>query len=220
MCFSATADVVVGVVITGIGVDAMQNVRRPAERLLAALPLVLGAHQLVEAFVWSGLESGDEAVWRPAAWIYLAIAFGVVPVLVPIAVGALEPVTSRRRTLLFSTLGAVVAAILMVAVVRGPMTALIDGHHIAYTVDLWHGGVIVALYVVATCGSLLASERPHVRWFGAVNLVAVVGLAWLDQMAFISLWCAWAAVTSAAIAVHLRADREDSEVPISGGIEA
>ena len=144
MCFSAEADVALGLVITGIGVDAIRHVRRPAERMLAALPIVLGAHQLVEAFVWTGLRNGDEALWRPAAWIYLAIAFGVVPVLVPIAVGTIEPVTSRRRTTLFATIGALVAATLMVAVVRGPMTALIDGHHIAYTVDLWHGGVMSA----------------------------------------------------------------------------
>ena len=37
-----------------------------------------------------------------------------------------------------------------------------------------------------------------------MNLAAVGVLAWLDQVAFISLWCAWAALTSVAIAVHLR----------------
>jgi hypothetical protein len=32
----------------------------------------------------------------------------------------------------------------------------------------------------------------------------VVLLAWVDRNGFVSLWCGWAAVTSVAIAVHLR----------------
>lgn len=205
MCFSAEADLVAGVVIGAIGVDALRHVTVPTQRWLASIPLLLGAHQLIESVVWWGLEGRfAEEVWRFAAWWYLAIAFGVLPVLVPFAIGALEPEAHRRRASLFVTTGAVVAAVLMYAVVRGPVEARIEGHHIAYRVDLWRGGLIVLLYVVATCGSLLVSHHRHVRWFGAVNLVAVVVLALVDQTAFISLWCAWAAVTSVTIAVHLR----------------
>jgi hypothetical protein len=39
---------------------------------------------------------------------------------------------------------------------------------------------------------------------GAVNLVAVAKLAKLAVDGFASLWCGWAAVTSGAIALHLR----------------
>jgi hypothetical protein len=160
---------------------------------------------LIEAVVWWALErEPPHEVWHPAAWLYLAIAFGVVPVLVPLAVGTLEPRANRRRVVVLTTIGITVAVALMASVIRGPIVARVEGHHIDYRVDLWHGGVIVLLYVVATCGSLLLSDHQHVRWFGAANLVAAVALAWLAQSAFISLWCAWAAVTSVAIAVHLR----------------
>jgi hypothetical protein len=205
MCFSAEADLVMGAGITLVGIDTMRHVDRPAERLLAALPLVLGTHQLVESVAWLGLEGHvGEPVWRAAVWIYLSIAFGVVPVLVPLAVGALEPVSNRPRIAVFTSIGLMVAIVLMYAVARGPVEASIEGRHIAYRVDLWHGGVIVALYVFATCGSLIASAHRHVRWFGVANLLAAGALAWLDQVAFISLWCAWAAITSMAIAIHLR----------------
>jgi hypothetical protein len=206
MCFSAEADLVAGVALSVVGIDALRHTRRPAERPLAALPLVFAAHQLVEAAVWWGLEDRiSDVVWHPARWVYLAIAFGVLPILVPVAVGAIEPVSNRRRTSILTSIGTGVAVALMVAVVRGPIETQIVGHHIEYRVDLWQGGLLVLLYVVATCGSLLLSAHRHVRWFGAINLVAVGLLAWLDQTAFISLWCAWAAVTSVAIAVHLRA---------------
>ncbi len=205
MCFSAEVDLVAGLVIGGIGIDALRHVRRPAEKLLAAVPVVLGAHQLIEAFVWWGLDDRvPDPVWRPALWLYVTIAFAVLPVLVPVAVGALEPATNRRRVAVFTAVGVGVALVLMYAVVRGPVEAHIEGRHIAYHVDLWGGGLIVALYVMATCGSMLVSKHTHVRWFGAANLVAVALLAWLSKNGLISLWCLWAAVTSVAIAVHLR----------------
>jgi hypothetical protein len=206
MCFSAQADVVGGLVVVGIGLDALRHVGRRAERLLAALPVVLGAHQLIEGIVWWGLEGHVSArVWEPARFLYLTIAFGVLPVLVPLAVGALEPVTRRLLTASLTVVGVVVAVVLMFAVVDGPVESTIVGHHIAYRVELWQGGLVVVLYVAATCGSLLVSSHRHVRWFGAANLVAVCLLGWLSQRAFISLWCAWAALASIAIAFHLRA---------------
>ena len=205
VCFSAEADLAAGVIIGVIAIDGVRHVRHPAERALAAIPVVLGAHQIVEAFVWWGLHGQvPNAAWRPALWLYLIVAFVVLPVLVPTAVGALEPVASRRRVQVFTAIGVGVAAVLMYAIVRGPIHAAIEARHIAYSVGLWHGGLVVMLYVVATCGSMLASRHSHVRWFGVVNLVAVGLLAWLNRSGFISLWCFWAAITSVAIAVHLR----------------
>lgn len=206
MCFSAEADLAAGLVVGVVAIDALRHVRRPAEQALAALPFLFAGHQLVEAVVWRGLEGeAAEAVWRPALWTYLVIAFGVLPVLVPVAVAAAEPPGTRRAMRPFSVLGAAVSVVLVHAIVRGPIEARIEGNHIDYRVDLWHGGLIVVLYVLATCGSMLASAHRHVRWYGAANLVVAGGLAWLSSTAFISLWCAWAAVTSVAIAVHLRA---------------
>ncbi len=217
MCFSADVDVAAGLVVGAVGIDAMRHADRPAEKVLAAIPLLFAAHQLVEALVWWGLE-GDvsESVWRPALYMYLVIAFGVLPVLVPLAVGALEPVANRWRMNVLAAVGAVVAVVLMYAVIRGPVEASIEGHYISYSVDLWSGGLIVALYVAATCGSMLLSKHRHVQVFGAINLVAVVLLVWLSRNGVISLWCLWAAVTSVAIAVHLRhVNRADVPAPPS-----
>lgn len=214
MCFSAEADLVAGLVISGIGVDTVRHVRRASERPLAALPVVFGVHQLIEAGLWRGLEGyGPVGLWRGAMIAYLVIAFGVLPVLVPLAVGALESSAHRARVRSLTVLGAAVAAVLLYALARGPVAASIDGLHIAYRVDLWHGGPLVAIYVLVTCGSLLLSEHAHVRRFGALNLAAVLVLAWLDQRALISVWCAWAAVTSAAIAIHLRRSPSPEPVP-------
>jgi hypothetical protein len=219
MCFSASADLTAGIVIGALGIDALHHVRHPAERALAALPVLLAAHQLIETFVWWGLEGRvPSPLWHGALWLYLAIAFGVLPVLVPVAVGALEPVVNQRRVGVFAVLGVGVAGALMYAVVKGPIEASIEGHSISYQVGLQHGGLIVALYVAATCGAALVSRHRHVQWFGLANLLAAGLLAWLYKDGLISLWCAWAAVTSLAIVVHLRfADRPRH--PVEAAVE-
>jgi hypothetical protein len=205
MCFSPEVDVVSGVLIGVVGIDALRHVRRPAQLPLAALPILLAVHQLIESVVWWGLDGTVPAsLGQHAEWLYLTIAFGVLPVLVPFAVGALEPLSRRRLVGVYVGVGVVVAADLMYAVLRGPITARIEGYHVEYRVELSYGGWVVVLYVLATCGALLMSTHRYVRVYGAVNLFVVLLLAWLDQAALISLWCAWAAVTSVVIAAHLR----------------
>ena len=82
MCFSPQADLVGGLVISGIGVDVVRHVHRRRDHMaLAALPLILGAHQLDEAFVWWGQEGHvPSAIGHVALWIYLLIAFVLLPI--------------------------------------------------------------------------------------------------------------------------------------------
>ncbi len=207
VCFSATADVVGGVVIGAIGVDVLRHIEgRRRYAVLASLPLVLAGHQLVEAFVWWGLQGDVPAhVGQWATWIYLLVAFVVLPILVPVAIMRLEPPGERRRLIAaFAGLGTLVSGILLAAMLRGPVTATLADHYIAYSTDLRAGRLVVTLYVAATCGPLLLSGVRDIARFGVVNLAAVVVIAALTIDGFASVWCAWAAITSAMFAVHLR----------------
>jgi hypothetical protein len=84
------------------------------------------------------------------------------------------------------------------------VAATIQGHHIEYSIGLAGPRFVIGLYVVATCGSAMASSDRRLRAFGAVNLIAGAVIAWIDARAFISLWCMWAALISGAVALHLR----------------
>jgi hypothetical protein len=207
VCFSATADVVGGVIIGAIGVDVLRHIEgRRRYAMLASLPLVLAGHQLVEALVWWGLQGDVPAgVGRWATWIYLLVAFVVLPILVPVAIMRLEPPGQRRRLIAaFAGLGTLVSGILLAAMLRGPVTATLADHYVAYSTDLHAGRLVVTLYIVATCGPLLLSGVRDIARFGVVNLAAVVVIAALTIDGFASVWCAWAAITSALFAVHLR----------------
>ncbi len=91
MCFSAEADVVLGIAVGGIGIDAVRHVTDRRQLPLASLPLLFATHQLIEAFVWWGFDGTVGAgLADAAAHAYLLIAF-VLPVVVPLSLVPLEP---------------------------------------------------------------------------------------------------------------------------------
>ncbi|HXZ82746.1 MAG TPA: DUF6629 family protein [Acidimicrobiales bacterium] len=207
MCFSPQADLVGGAVISGIGVDALRHVDRRASHVaLASLPVLFGAHQLVEAVVWFSLQGHlSHGLGRGALWVYLGVAFVVLPIFVPIAVAAIEPSRWRKRLATsLAVVGTVVGAVLLAAMVRGPMTVAMRPYHLAYGVRLSDGWVVAVAYVLATCGAALLSSDRRVVIFGVANLIAVALIARLTIDGFASVWCAWAAVISAAIALQMR----------------
>jgi hypothetical protein len=216
MCFSPQADLVGGVVITAIGVDAVRHIRqRPELIALAWIPLLLGAHQFIEALTWLWLQGHvPRGIGHLALWAYLLIALVVLPVFVPLAVIALEPTKQRKLMMTpFAVIGAATAAVLLAAMIAGPVGVRLAPYHLSYSLRLHDALVIIALYVVAVCGPLLMSGYRHVAIFGIVNLVAVVVIARLTISGFASIWCGWAALSSGAIALHLRFARPHRRRP-------
>ena len=217
MCFSPQADIAGGLVICAIGIDAVRHVRQRREFLaLAWIPLLLGAHQFIEALVWLWLQGHvPRGIGQVALWAYLLIAFVVLPAFIPLAVIALEP-TRRRKAIMvpFALTGAVIAVVLLAAMVRGPVGVKLAPYHLSYSIHPPDGLLVIALYVVAVCGPLLMSGYRNVVIFGAVNVVAVIVIARLTVSGFASVWCGWAAVSSAAIALHCRYADQSSHARI------
>jgi hypothetical protein len=137
---SPEADLITGVVVAVVGIDALRHVSRPSQIVLAALPMLSALHQVDESFVWWGLRGQlPFGVTHAAIYIFLAFAFAL-PFLVPLAMFRSESVRWRRLAM----------------------------------------------------GALLA------------NLAVVGVINWLTFTGLTSLWCAWAAIGSVAIAVYLR----------------
>jgi hypothetical protein len=81
----------------------------------------------------------------------------------------------------------VTAAVLLTAMISGPIGARLAPYHLAYSVRLHDGFLITAAYFIAVCGPLLLSGYRHVTIFGIVNLVAVVIIARLTASGFASV---------------------------------
>jgi hypothetical protein len=216
VCFSPEGDLVGGIVVTAIGVDAVRHLRHRRDHVaLAVLPLLLGFHQIDEAFVWWGLQGVvPHELGRAAIWIYLVIAFVVLPIIVPVIVMLLEPTARRRwRIAPFLVIGAGVSTVLLETMVRNRPSVSLGTYHLAYSIGLRHGIVVIGLYIVATCGSLLASGFRHIVVFGMANLGAVIVLARLSADGFASLWCFYAALACGAILLHMRYAKPDRAAP-------
>ena len=209
MCFSYEADLVAAAVVAPLGVATLLQIRHRSELLIGALPLLFAAHQLVEAFVWLGLDGRvSDGVADAAARIYLIFAQAVLPVLVPVGMYFLEPVHRRRRLILpFVIVGLVVGAYLFVASGLRPIGVREADHLVDYSTTVGIGSGVAIGYVAATCvPALLQSER-YLREFGVVNLLGVALAGSLASASFASVWCVYAALASMLILLHFRRQR-------------
>ncbi|GAA1391371.1 hypothetical protein GCM10009639_21140 [Kitasatospora putterlickiae] len=203
MCWSARADLVAGGAVTAVGVLCLARAHRSGrpERLpLAALPLVLGVHQLIEAAVWLGADGelpAAPAAWARTAWAVIALP--VLPLLVPIGVrrAAVDAGRTRRRLLsALVLLGLLVAAPLAHALATHPVDVTAHAHTLDYRIGIPHPVLLLAGYLLATVGALLLSGDLQLRRLGLLTTTAALICALLWHLAFISTWCALAAITS------------------------
>ncbi|MGI5452320.1 DUF6629 family protein [Streptomyces sp. CA-249302] len=191
MCWSATADLVAGTAIAGVGVACVARAQRTRDLPLAALPVLLGAHQLVEAWVWHvGGGTG------PAVVAWTVIAFPLLAVWVPVGVLCAAPRQARRRLVLPLACGVATAVALVHALTTHSVRAEIRGHTVGYVLGLSHGSLVVAGYLLATVGSLLLSGDRRLRGFGFLAGVGALVCYALWRLEFVSTWCAFAAVCS------------------------
>jgi hypothetical protein len=204
MCFSATADLVVGAALIPVAIASLREVRHSRELPFALLPMLFAVHQFVEAAVWAGqdgeVSSGAAEVAMRA---YLFIAYPLLPTLIPAAVLLLEPRGARLRVGIFVVLGVIVSSYLTVVVLLRPVTVVMHPHALEYQTTVKAPVVWAVLYIVAVIGPALMSGYRSIIAFGVVNLVGLTIVAVAFEAAFASLWCLWAAAASVLILVHM-----------------
>ncbi|MFD3502288.1 DUF6629 family protein [Streptomyces sp. NPDC058676] len=200
MCWSATADLVAGVGVAAVGVACVARVRSGRDLPLAALPLLLGAHQIVEAVVWAS-DGGS----GPATVIWAVIALPLLAVWVPAGVWCAAPPHARPRLLVLLAAGVASAAMLAYGLAAAPVTAEIRDRTIGYAVDLSHPRLLVVGYLLATVGSLLLSGDRRLLVMGILVAVGALACWALWRLEFVSTWCAFAAVCSVVLFGWVRA---------------
>ncbi|MGW7074764.1 DUF6629 family protein [Streptomyces sp. NPDC054866] len=202
MCWSATADLVAGVGVAAVGVACVTRAARggrPRDLPLAALPLLLGAHQIIESEVWR-----DGGGTGPATVAWAVIAMPLLALWMPVAVLCAAPPSARRRLLFPLATGIATAAALSYYMATRTVTAEIRGHTVGYALGLPHTELIVAGYLIATVGSLLLSGDRGLVLFGVLVAVGAAVCVLLWRREYISTWCAFAAVCSVALYFWVR----------------
>ena len=204
MCWSATADLVAGTGVSAVGAVCVARAGSVRDLPLAALPLLLGAHQLVEAAVWH-TGGGD----GPATVAWAVIALPLLAVWVPVAVWCAAPPHTRRRLVPVLAAGAATAAVLGYGLATGPVTAEIRGHTVGYVLGLAHPSLLVTGYLLATVGSLLLSGDRRLVVLGVLVAVGASACWALWRLEFVSTWCALAALCSVVLLGWVRAREQE-----------
>ncbi|TDU74425.1 DUF6629 family protein [Streptomyces sp. KS 21] len=207
MCWNATADLTAGAVITAGGVVCVARVRRARDLPIAALPLLLGAHQLVEAAVW---HAGGGCGPATTAWVVIALP--VLPMWVPFGVLLAAAPADRRLLWGPAVAGLATAAVLSYCLATRPATAEIRGHTLGYGVNVPWMPLVLAGYLFATLGALLLSGERRLRLLGAVLGAGALACSALWRLEFASTWCALAAVASLLVLGWVRRARPGASV--------
>lgn len=189
---------------------------RAREVLFAAVPLLFAVQQLWEGFVWLDLEAGRDA--SVSAQGYTFFARVVWPVWIPVAVLAIEAHAQRRRIQAgLALLGAALAVWFLAVFLLLPVEAVAQDGHIVYWFPNAFRGLAAAVYLLATCGSLLVSSHPWVRAFGWTTLAGAAVAYALAAASFASVWCYVAALLSVLVLVHMRRRRTEAAASQADG---
>ncbi len=202
MCFSMTADLVVGTALLPVAAATLREVRHWCELPFALLPSIFAVHQFIEVAIWPNrFVSAGMADF--AVHAYLFIALPLLPLLVPAAILMIEPRGARLRVAPFAVLGTVVSAYLAVVVLAKPVGVTRCPHALEYQTASRESYVWAVLYILAVIGPALMSGYRSIVAFGLANLVGLIVVAVLYFEAFASMWCIYAAMLSVLVLVHM-----------------
>jgi hypothetical protein len=204
---------VAGAGVGVIGVVCVAGVRDRRDLPLAALPLVLGAHQIVESMVW---DSGGGV--GPATVVWAVIALPLLAVWVPAGVWCAAPAYARRRLGFLVVVGSGTAAVLAYDLATGTVTAELRGRTVGYAFELSHAPLLVAGYLLATLGSLLLSGDRRLSALGILLAVGALACWVLWRLEFVSTWCALAALCSVVLLGWVRARPATPDMVSGSGV--
>ena len=142
---------------------------------------------------------------QPLAIIPLLFGIQQITEYVPFAMGVLEAVRWRKRTLFaFEAAGIAVGLYLLYSIVTRPLVADVVGRHIVYASPHFYLVPVMVLYLAATCVSCFVSSHGFVKLFGVLSLSSFIAAYIVHIGALVSIWCFFAAILSVLIYLHLR----------------
>jgi hypothetical protein len=192
-----------GVILSTIGVVAINKVHTPAQTAFASVPLVFGIQQFAEGTVWLALSHPDYAhLQQWGTYAFLFIARVLWPVLMPLAVLMMEKDDRRIRILrVMLGMGAVVGLYYIYCLLFLSVTPQIMDHHIQYISDFPRStaDIVFLIYVIAAIPPLFISSMKRTRLLGLLMLLSciITGIFYVEYLT--SVWCFFAALVSVVV---------------------
>lgn len=200
MCFSAPASFIASAGLLVIGAITIYRSANTPQRIFAGIPLIFSVQQFSEGLLWLSLSCPDFAhFYSGAMYVFLAFAQVVWPSFVPLTVLLLEKAPGRKKILrVLLGIGLFTSAYLLYSLLRYPVSAHADGHHIRYELDFpfwnqWYSGVT---YILASVLPPFISSIKRLRLFAVILLLSYLVSRIFYEDYLISVWCYFAAVLS------------------------
>lgn len=211
MCFSAQASFAASAGLFFIGWLVNRKLKRPEQRMFALIPCLFAIQQAAEGVVWLTVDQPDFWVHRAAIYLFLFFAYLWWPFYIARSLLPLESVAWRRQVLAgLSVFGGFLCGFLLVCIVHYGINAAAIDCHIVYQLQrvtifdrllgAWYD-VGLVLYAVATLAPFFISTVPRMWMIGAAIGAAMIASYIWYYMAFVSVWCFFAAIISAMIYV-------------------
>jgi hypothetical protein len=212
MCFSPQASFGAAAILSVLGTAALYRSRGSRFALIAAVPCFFAVQQALEGFVWLALGRGDINSLSYFIPVYGFLFFAMLwwPLYIPITLWYIEHDPTRKKFMLGSIIAGTCVAILAVTnLVVSPVEVVVVGHHLSYqqtsTIPFSDTFYIIGLlcYLIATSGALFLSTIRRAWIMGILVIVACVTAQIWYYIAFGSVWCFFAALSSSLILLAL-----------------
>jgi hypothetical protein len=208
MCFSAQASFAAGGLLLPPGLYCIQSAVRkcPAYLPLAVIPMVFGLQQICEGLVWVGLDRSDDDLVRAASLVYLQFALFFWPFWIPFSILFLQSSWKKRLTIgAIAFLGLIGGLALSLPLVMIPdlVETSVFLHSIRYdfaqspAFELISWPIWQVLYLAVVAVPILMADSKEVVVVGLVLMLLAAVSHLLNALAFISVWCFFAAILSA-----------------------
>ncbi len=205
MCFSEPVSFVAGGVLVAGGAFASFKAWEINKRYLpiALMPVMSGVQQLMEGYVWMGMNSGNSSMVWWAAMGFIFFSWLIWPIWIPFGVYVLEPPESpRKKVFLYLALaGSALGLALYIPHVLNPdwINVVINKDSLAYEgtmlldylIPRWLTYTIYIFFIIAPP---LMSHYLHMRFFG-LTLIVIVSVVYIFLVyAYISFFCLLAGI--------------------------
>ena len=215
MCFSAVASFTVSAVLAGVGAVALAGSDRRATHMLAVIPLLFAAQQGAEGVLWRTL--GTESLLQAACTnLFLGFALVVWPTWFPLALLRSEAKPERGRLLrLLLWLGLAVSAVGAGLIIARRPQAIVIAHNIHYDFGMPVGVahmVYLPIYAIPIVAPFLVSTVTLAPIVGVALLIGRLTTLVVKLTAVTSVWCFFAAIASALLALGLHRARRTGTV--------
>jgi hypothetical protein len=202
MCFSATASLTAGILLTAIGIATVKKSQRKTDIPFAMIPLFFGLQQIIEGFLWLSFLYNSHLLNVIMTYAFTLVSHVFWPIFIPFSIGLMESVPWRKKVIhVFQLTGGALGAYLLYFIIQYPITSEIHSN-IVYVFPHFHKPLVLILYIAATCISAFFSSHRLVNIFGILALILFMMAFWFYFVAFFSVWCFFSAILSIVIYLH------------------